>query len=231
MRRYTEVFMKLRPQERRLVVIVGLVFFAVINFLVIVPKFHDFTKASNRKQKAEDTLRLYQNELAKKPTYERAIRALESEGSTVPPEDQAIDFQRFYSARANENNVMVTGNSRLMTHTNQYFLEQEMTITVLATEKELVGFLHSLGSGASTMRVRSMSLRPDPSKQKLNANITLVASYQKKPPARATTPPPTKAPSGVPEPAKSAPVTNKTAVVSKTSGVTNKLGPQTHKRP
>ena len=48
-----------------------------------------------------------------------------------------------------------------------------------------------LGSGASMIRVRDLELQPDPPKQRLNANIRLVASYQKNraaaPPAKPST--------------------------------------------
>ncbi len=40
-------------------------------------------------------------------------------------------------------------------------------------------FLYKLGSGASMIRVRDLELQPDPPRQRLSANIRLVASYQK----------------------------------------------------
>ncbi|EEF59148.1 hypothetical protein [Pedosphaera parvula] len=239
MKKYTELFMKLRPGERRLVVVVGLIFFVVLNWLFIVPQFHGFARATLRMEKAQKTLEMYRREVGHKAEYQRKVNMMESEGSAVPLEDQGINFERFYMARLNENNVSRVNNSPLSTHTNQFFVEQQMSINVIANETNLVNFLYSLGSGGSTMRVRSMSLRPEPSHQQLNANITLVSSYQKKVPPRATVPAASesKTAAAVPAPAKkpaSVPTTgsNKTATASiKMPGVTNKLGPQTLKRP
>src|SRR5262249_5402146 len=86
-------------------------------------------------------------------------------------------------------------------------------------EKQLVDFLYRISSGDSIIRVRSMSLRPEANHYQLNASITLVASYQKKPTtrgsgqsttaARPTTPsatPPTTQPAPKPQPAPKAPV-------------------------
>jgi len=55
-----------------------------------------------------------------------------------------------------------------------------------------VDFLYNLGSGNSLIRVRDLSLRPDPPRQQLSGNVKLVASYQKNPskkPAPAAKPP------------------------------------------
>jgi hypothetical protein len=60
-------------------------------------------------------------------------------------------------------------------------VEQTQTITVHATEGQLVDFLYKIGSGASMIRVRDLELQPDPPRQHLAANIKLVASYQKSP--------------------------------------------------
>jgi hypothetical protein len=58
-----------------------------------------------------------------------------------------------------------------------------------------VDFLYKLGDGNSLIRVRSLSLRPDAPRQNLGGNITLIASYQKKPSARSA-PAPAPVPAG-----------------------------------
>jgi Tfp pilus assembly protein PilO len=75
-------------------------------------------------------------------------------------------------------------------HTNEFFVEQVQNITLTATDGQLVDFLYKLGSGSSMVRVRDLELQPDTVRQHLNANIKLVASYQKKPaaPAKAAAP-------------------------------------------
>jgi len=63
-------------------------------------------------------------------------------------------------------------------------VEQVLNINVQATDAQLVDFLYKLGSDASMIRVRDLELQPDPPHQHLTANIRLVASYQKNPPAK-----------------------------------------------
>ena len=81
-----------------------------------------------------------------------------------------------------------------MTHTNEFFVEQVQNISVTATDEQLVNFLYKLGSGASMIRVRDLELQPDNAHQHLNANIRLVASYQKKPMKATPAPAPGRAP-------------------------------------
>src|SRR5208282_4286945 len=80
--------------------------------------------------------------------------------------------------------------SRSTMHTNEFFVEQVQNISVTATDEQLVDFLYKLGSGASMIRVRDLDLQPDGAHTRLNANIQLVASYQKNPaaPSRAAAP-------------------------------------------
>jgi hypothetical protein len=64
--------------------------------------------------------------------------------------------------------------------TNQFFLERAQAISVVGGEPQLVNFLYGLGAGNSLIRVRALTLRPDPPRYQLNANMTVVASFQKK---------------------------------------------------
>jgi len=50
-----------------------------------------------------------------------------------------------------------------------------------------VDFLYKLGSDASMIRVRDLELQPDPPRQKLNANVRLIASYQRNAPGNLKT--------------------------------------------
>jgi len=79
--------------------------------------------------------------------------------------------------------VSITGNSRQMTRTNAFFVEKSQNITALSGEPELLEFLYTLGSGKSTIRVRDLSVRPDPKRYKLSSTIKLVSSYRSKSPS------------------------------------------------
>jgi hypothetical protein len=231
---------QLKPGERRWVAAVGVVVFLVLNWILVWPHFSDWKKADARMQKAHDMMNVYSAEIKNRSSYEAKINALQSDGgSEVVQDDQAIDLVRFYSSRATSNEVQVINNSRPTTSTNDpFFVNHEIQLSVQGRENHLVDFLYSLGAGNSIVRVRAMSLRPDSTHQQINANISIVASYAKKPPVRNTISPTPKA--VTPKPAAPAirPVvqtqtqTNKSMVtITHSHAATNKPVPLTAKRP
>ena len=184
-------FAHLRPLERRLAVGAVVVLILVLNFVFIWPHFSDWSKLKARLKNAHDTLASYQAAIAQATNYQAQVKSLEGEGEYVPLEDQAINFMKTIQAQAEASGVGRANCSRSIMHTNDaFFVEQVQNINVVATDQQLVDFLYKLGSGASMIRVRDLELQPDGPRLHLNANIRLVASYQKKPaaPARAAAP-------------------------------------------
>ena len=174
---------QLGSSERRWVLGTAVAVFIMLNYLLVWPHFKDWGRNDARIIAAEKKIATYRAELAHKPYYEAAIKRLQPEdGSGVLPEDQAIQIEYFYRARATENNVLIQSNTRMTPHTTDpFFQEEELGLSMLAKESNLVNFLFSLGSSNSMVRVRAMSLRPDQPHHQLDANITIVASYLKKP--------------------------------------------------
>ena len=76
--------LNLRPQERRLVVIVGIVVFIVLNFWLVIPMFGDYGKFEQRTKDGSKKLNEYKTEIQKKSDYEKQLRELESQGGFVP---------------------------------------------------------------------------------------------------------------------------------------------------
>ena len=184
-------FAHLRPLERRLAVGVVVVLILVLNFVFIWPHFSDWSKLQGRLKNAHDTLASYQAAIAQATNYQAQVKSLEGQGEFVALEDQAINFMRTIQAQAEASGVGRANYSRSIMHTNDaFFIEQVQNINVVATDQQLVDFLYKLGSGASMIRVRDLELQPDGPRLHLNANIRLVASYQKNPaaPARAAAP-------------------------------------------
>ncbi len=209
---------QLGSQERRWVLGTAVAVFVMLNYLLVWPHFKDWGQNNLRIAAAEKKIATYRAELARKPYYEAAIKRLQPEDSSgVLPEDQAIQIEYFYHARAAENNVVIQANTRMTSHSNDpFFQEEELGLTLLAKENNLVNFLYSLGSSNSMVRVRAMSLRPDQPRHQLDANITIVASYLKKPQApapggRTVAAPPGTPPGQAPIPSKFTAATNKTA--------------------
>lgn len=184
-------FAHLRPLERRLAVGVVVVLILVLNFVFIWPHFSDWSKLKTRLKNAHDTWASYQATIAQATNYQAQVKSLEGQGEFVAPEDQAINFMLAIQAQAEASGVGRVNYSRSIMHTNDaFFIEQVQNINVVATDQQLVDFLYKLGSGASMIRVRDLELQPDAPRLHLNANIRLVASYQKNPaaPARAAAP-------------------------------------------
>ena len=179
-------FAQLRPMERRLVVGVAVLLVLVLNAVFIWPHFSDWGNLRGRLNEAHRKLKLFQAGVAQIPALQADVKKFESAGEFVAPEDQGINFMRTIQAQSAQSGVAIVNTSRQLTHTTDaFFIEQVENINVLATEEQLVDFLYKLGSGASMIRVRDLELQPDPPRQRLNANIRLVASYQKSPPSAA----------------------------------------------
>lgn len=177
--------LNLRPAERRLVVLVAVVLFVVANLIFVWPYFGAWNLANLRLEKAEAKLASFQREIVQTNAYLASLAEFEKENPDVSSEDQSLQFQTTIQTQAAQSGVNVNSYSRTSTRTNDaFFLEQLQTIGVQTKEKELVEFLYQLGSGSSLVRVRELSLRPDQQRFTLVGNLTLVASYQKKPAAK-----------------------------------------------
>ena len=173
----------LRPQERRLVVVVAAAIFGMLNLWLVWPHFKDWGQTKSEMVAAEKVLTIYTTETARKGEYERHLNKLKGEGSTVLPAEQALQLNRSVQTQASQSGVAIGSTDQVRPSNtgtaNQFFQEQLVRIVVTTGEKELVNFLYALGSGNSMIRVRDLDVKPDQSQTKLLGTITLVASYQK----------------------------------------------------
>lgn len=179
-------FSQLRPLERRLVVGVAVVLVVVLNWVFIWPEFSDAGNYETRLDNARQKLKNYQANVAQIPDLRKQLSKYENEGQYVPPLEMGLNFIRTVQQQAVDSGVALQNIGHLTQHTNdQFFIEQEQNINVSAPEAPLVDFLYKLGSSSSMMRVRDLTMQPDPPRQRLSADIRLVASYQKNPTAAA----------------------------------------------
>ena len=173
-------FAQLRPLERRMAVGVLVILIVVLNWVFIWPHFSDWENLKNRGEDARKKLKLYQTAIAQTESYQKQVNSLQSQGEFVAPENQGVNMLRTIQSQSAQSGVGIVNTSRQITHTNDaFFVEQVQNINVLGDDKQLVDFLYKLGNDASMIRVRDLELQPDTAKQHLNANIQLVASYQK----------------------------------------------------
>lgn len=204
--------LNLRPMERRIVVGLGIVLFLVVQFIYVWPHFGEVAKMDQRREVAQQKLKTYTEEIAQTNKFAKELTKLEGEGLSVPPEDQSTELTRTIVSQSGRSRVAIQSTSRPNTRTNEFFLEQAVQITATATEGDLIDFLYDLGSGNSLIRVRDLTLRPDPSRTRLSASVKLVASYQKKPVARTVAPAKTAAPAAkAPAPPAPGPAAPKTS--------------------
>jgi Tfp pilus assembly protein PilO len=185
--------LNLRPQEKRILAAVLVAVLVLVSIFFVWPKLGQRPKLVSSLEASRKKLQSYQAEIARVPDYQARLRELEGQGSAVLREEQALQLQNTVQTNASAHSVPITSMrvgapSPSTAATNAFFDEQAIILGVNTGERELVNFLHSLGTGNSMIRVRDMDLRPDPPRYKLNGSITLVASYQKKNLSPATTP-------------------------------------------
>jgi hypothetical protein len=198
----------LRPMEKRLVVGVGTMVVILLNLWFVVPHFSDLSKVRERNDKAQYVLKKFQDEVARKSDYEKGIRKFQGDqNASVPQEDMIFDFQNKIQSESVRSGVQIQNQIKPHSQTNQFFIEQIQSLNLQAKEQQLVDFLFGLGNGPS-IRVRGLTLHADPSHTLLQAGITLVASYQKKPTAKGALAP-------QPAPANAAPAEKKSTTVEK----------------
>src|SRR5690349_4419840 len=99
----------LRPQERRLVVVVAAILFVMLNFWFVWPHFKDWQTLQDQRARNQRTLNRYQMEIANAPTYQARLARLEGEGGAkVLPAEQSIDLLRTVQNLARSNHVEIT---------------------------------------------------------------------------------------------------------------------------
>lgn len=174
--------LNLRPQERRLVVIVGMVIFVVLNIWFVWPYFDEWSQVETKISRNRTTLERYQTEIAKRETYQSRLRELETEGSQMLTNE--LELQRVVQSQAAAAGLQISQydtRARVSTtRTNQFFQEQVLSVQFSSGGKELVDFLVGIASGDSMIRVREMSLKPDQGNYRLVGNLVLVGNYQRK---------------------------------------------------
>jgi hypothetical protein len=175
-------FEHLRPMERRLAVGVIVVLLLVANYVAIWPHFGEWGSLDVKINQAQQKYKNCQNAIAQTPLFEQKLKKFQNEGEFVAQEDQAVDFMRAIQTRAIATGVSIVNVPPSVMHTNDaFYVERVENISVKATDEQLVDFLYQLGNDPAMIRVWDLELHPDGPRQRLEAGIGLVASYQKTP--------------------------------------------------
>lgn len=175
----------LSPQERRFVVIVGILVFILVNWWVIFPMFGDWGRFENKLDYTRKKIEEYKAEIKKRPDYEKKRAELKLLGSDVSSEDAALRLQQDVISQANLVGLgygtitpVNRGGTTTSTKTN-YFDEASVNVSINTGEKELVNFLVRLADKDLLIRAKSMDIGPDLSQTRLQGNLTLVKSFQR----------------------------------------------------
>ncbi len=197
----------LSPQERRLVVIVGIVVFVVINWWVIFPMFGNWGIYEQKLDDAGKQRDKFNAEISRQKEYETKLKALQQQGSQVASEEAALRLQQDVINQANltglgYGNITPVNRASTTVKTNSFFDEASVSVSINTGEKELIDFLVRLADKELLVRAKSMDIGPDPQTQtRLMGNLTLVKSFQRKPPPKALVPAPSAKPAtAVPAP-------------------------------
>ena len=174
--------LNLRPQERRLVVIVGTVIFVLLNMWFVWPYFDDWGQTQAKIATSRATLERYQREIDQKPKYEARLRELEQTGSELLASEN--ELQRVVLMQAAAAGVQTAGsqvNRNSAGNTNQFFQEASISIPFHAGGKELVDFLVGIAAQNAMIRVRDMSVRPEQNQTRLGGTLVFVGNFQQRP--------------------------------------------------
>lgn len=174
--------LNMKPGEKRLLVGIGIVLFGVLNVMFVFPRFGEMARIQNETEDIENTIFRYEGTIAKKDAYQTRLNELQGQGSQVILGEQALQLQMTVQSQALQSGVTINRYSpinRSTGATNAFFNEQSIVVTYDTGYKQLIDFLVRLADHESMIRVRSMDIKPDPSRQRLQGSITLVASYQK----------------------------------------------------
>src|SRR5688500_3571841 len=150
--------LNLRPQERRLVVIVGMVIFVLLNMWFVWPYFGDWGRTKSAIETNRSTLARYQQEIANRAKYEARQKELETTGAEMLASE--IELQRVVHSQAAASGVQL-GRTTVVkstgSNTNQFFQEGGVSIEFSSGGKEIVDFLVGIASQNAMIRVREMN--------------------------------------------------------------------------
>ena len=202
--------LNLTPQERRIVVVIAVVVFVVLNLLLVWPHFKDLGRVRQQLDATRDQIQKWNKEILKDldPAngYRVTLKKLERQqgGGIV---NQQVQLQRTVSDQAIKTGVSVNEIKPAVStrqNTNEFYEEQSVKISFETQESQLVNFLFNVGNDPAMIRVHELNLKTaDANRYRLKGDAILTANY-----ARATARPVPKAaapaqnpPAGAPKPA------------------------------
>ncbi len=176
--------LNLTPQERRIVVVIAVVVFVVLNILLVLPHFGDLGKVKDELDKTRNTIET-ENKVVLKDIdpvngNQKKLKELQqNQGGGIG--NQQIQLQRSISDQAMKTGVGVDEIrpiSLMNTASNAFYEEQSVKISFECQESNLINFLYNVGNDPAMIRVRELNLRTaDANRYRLRGDATLSANY------------------------------------------------------
>ena len=188
--------LNLTPQERRIVVVIAVVVFVVLNLLLVWPHFKDLGQVRRQLEETRQTMQKWNKEILKDVEpgngYRTTLKKLERQqgGGIV---NQQVQLQRTVSDQAIKTGVTVDEiRPAVSAHpdTNEFYVEQSVKISFESQEPQLVNFLFNVGNDPAMIRVHELNLKTaDANRYRLKGDAILTANYAKQPAKTAPKPP------------------------------------------
>jgi hypothetical protein len=173
----------LRPAERRLLVGVAVLLFIVFNVYFIWPQFKEWGKLKGDIAALTLTRTTYEQERDKLPEYQQKEAELRGRSPAVPASgigSQLVKEVQNQASQLGKQFAYIKQIDGAQTERSKFFEEKIVNVRFSSwTDTNVLKLLISLGEGSSVIRIRDLSIKPDPSRMKLTGNATMVASYQK----------------------------------------------------
>ena len=182
--------LNLRPQEKRIIFVIGIIVFVVLYVVMVLPHFSDWGRLKRQLLATQKEYRDETNEIGRDTDvtngYRKQLAKLEREQKGgVSQFDPSLQLQMTVNAQAPRCGVdiftRVPGSSSQQ-KTNEFFDEQTLSLSFEAGESNLVSFLYNIGNDPSMVRIRELHLAPaEAGRYKLKGTILLAADYEKHP--------------------------------------------------
>jgi Tfp pilus assembly protein PilO len=172
--------------ERRLVMVVFLVVFIILNMALIFPRFSDWAEMGQKMERAQQKIASFNTLISRSAQFRAKLAELEGIGSNVSTESQANNLMRLIQDQARKSKLPTPSISPVRisnerSTNNMFFNQKAYRVTATTDDNELIDFLVAVGSSDSMVRIHDLDLKPTQKDTKLICNMTLVANYQKQP--------------------------------------------------
>ncbi len=183
--------LNLTPQERRIVVGIGMVLIVVLNLLFVWPHFSEWGKIQKQLASMRSDIEKFNKQIAldTNPTnglQKQLVKLVRQEGAGVGNEQVQLQSTIMTQARKAGVNVGNYIPGAAGPQTNEFFERETIRITFDSQEPQLINFLYNIGNDPAMIRVSELDLgAQDQNRYRLKGAVTFIAKFAKRAPGAA----------------------------------------------